>query len=109
MNKYHAKKTEVDGIVFASIKESNRYCELKLLQKCGLIDYFKVQPEFELQKKFKKNGVTYRSIKYIADFIVYYPGGKVEVEDCKGFFTKEFRIKHKLFEYQYPDLTLKII
>jgi hypothetical protein len=32
-NKYHAVKTEVDGIVFDSKKEANRYQELCLLQK----------------------------------------------------------------------------
>ena len=33
MNKYHAKKTTVDGIEFDSKLEANRYCELKLLER----------------------------------------------------------------------------
>jgi len=35
MSKYHSRKTEIDGIVFDSKKEANRYCELKLMERAG--------------------------------------------------------------------------
>ena len=35
--------------------------------------------------------------------------GKIIVEDVKGKETDVFKLKHKLFEKKYPDLTLKII
>ena len=57
---------------------------------------------------FKKDGKTIREISYIADF-VYEQGGKIIVEDVKGMQTKEFKLKRKMFEYQFPELTLTIV
>ena len=36
-------------------------------------------------------------------------GEIIIVEDVKGKETDVFKLKHKLFEKKYPDLTLKII
>ena len=47
-NKYGAKKVTVDGIQFDSKKETNRYCELKLLERCRAITDLELQKEFEL-------------------------------------------------------------
>ena len=37
MSKYNSKKTVVDGQTFDSKKEANRYQELVLLEKAGVI------------------------------------------------------------------------
>ena len=58
---------------------------------------------------FIKNGRKYQSITYIADFVVTYPDGRVEVEDTKGKYTEVFKIKQKLFEARYPYLELRVI
>lgn len=108
MNKYRNKKVIVDDYVFDSIQESRRYKELKLLLKAGEISNLELQPRFLLQESFKKNGKTYRKIKYIADFM-YLQDGKYIVEDVKGIQTDVFKLKHKLFEKIYPDLELRII
>ena len=111
-NKYHNKKIKIDGIVFASKGESQRYIELKEFKRMGEIEDFILQPQFLLQPKFKKNGKLYREIKYIADFKVIYPDGHTEIEDVKGkggYTTPEFVLKHKMFEYKYPELHLEII
>ena len=55
-NKYNATKTTVDDIKFDSIGESRRYSELKLLERAGAISELELQPRFELQPSFKKNG-----------------------------------------------------
>jgi hypothetical protein len=47
-NKYHARRTQVDGIWFDSIKESARYLELKLLEAAGQITELELQPVFPL-------------------------------------------------------------
>ena len=94
--------------VFDSIAESKRYKELALLEKAGEIKDLQLQPRFELQESFKKNGKTYRKIEYIADFM-YEENGKMIVEDVKGIQTDVFKIKHKLFEKKYPELELRII
>ena len=47
--KYNARKVEIDGITFDSLKEANRYSELKLLEKAGLIKDLTLQPRFNLK------------------------------------------------------------
>ena len=69
MNKYHNKKTIINGIQFDSKKEANKYYELWILQRTGQISNLQLQPKFLLQPSFKKNGKTYRKIEYIADFM----------------------------------------
>ena len=106
--KYGNEKTMVNGIMFDSKLEANRYWELSILQRAGKIKNLKLQPEYELQPPFRKNGNAFRKITYIADF-EYEQDGKTIVEDTKGFRTEVFRIKEKLFEYKYPNLELKEI
>ena len=108
MNKYRNQETVIDGIKFQSKKEANRYCELKLLEKAKEIEELKLQPKFILQEGFKKDGVTYRAITYVADFS-YIQKGKLIVQDVKGVETEVFKLKRKLFEYKYPDLKLELI
>ena len=108
MNKYRNKKVIIDNIKFDSILEANRYQELKLLQRTKQISNLRLQVPFLLQESFKKNGTTHRKIEYIADF-VYEENGQTVVEDTKGMKTEIFKIKQKLFEYKYPNLSIKII
>ncbi len=108
--KYNNKKTEIDGIKFDSKKESQRYCELKLLEKANIIHSLILQPKFILQEKFKKNGKSYQEIKYIADFQYFCnERQKLVVEDVKGFETTEFKLKRKMFEFMFRDLELTLI
>jgi len=106
--KYNNKKTMIDGITFDSRGEANRYLYLKSLLQANEISDLELQPKFELIPKFKKNGKTHRAINYVADF-KYIENGETVVEDYKGMETKVFKIKHKMFEYFYPDLELRII
>jgi hypothetical protein len=106
--KYSNKKTQVDMYVFDSALEAKRYRQLALLEKAGEIKNLKLQVPFLLQESFRKNGKTYRKIEYISDF-VYEENGKTIVEDTKGMKTDVFKIKQKLFEYKYPNLSLKIV
>lgn len=105
-SKYKAKKTEVDGIKFDSQKEANRYLDLLVLQRAGLIQDLHRQVKYELQPHYKKNGKTIRAINYIADF-TYFLNGKLIVEDTKGYRTEVYKLKKKIFEYKYPDLEIK--
>lgn len=102
VSKYHNKKVIYNGITFDSTKEKNRYIELKLLERAGLIKDLKLQYEFELQPAFTLNNKKIRKISYIADF--YYFDNKVNdyvVEDTKGMRTDVYCIKKKMFEYRY--------
>ena len=103
-SKYNAKKTVVDGIEFDSLREADRYCELKLLEKANEIRNLELQPRFLLQDKFKdKMGTTHRKIEYVADFLYIDNDGKAIVEDVKGVLTDVYKIKKKMFLKIYYD------
>ena len=109
--KYHNKKIIVDNIKFDSKKESKRYSELKLLEKANIIKELELQKKFELQPKYiNNNGEHIRAINYICDFY-YYDNEKKQyiVEDTKGFRTECYKLKKKIFEYVYSNLTIKEI
>lgn len=95
-SKYHAKKTEVDGIMFASKKEAQRYCQLRLLERAGEISDLQIQVPYIL---FEKNEYG-RQIKYIADF-VYLDNDRVIVEDCKGMRTDVYKLKKRMLAERY--------
>lgn len=99
-NKYGAKKTEVDGIVFDSKVESRRYLDLVLLEKTGQITGLTCQVPFELAPSVKYQGDKRAKppLRYVADF-VYYENGVIVVEDCKGVLTSAFKIKRHLMKW----------
>lgn len=101
--KYNNKKVTVNGQVFDSKKEANRYKELLLLEKAGAIKDLRMQVKFTLipaQRDEATGKVVERECSYKADF-VYEEDGKTVVEDVKGFRTKEYIIKRKLMLWRY--------
>lgn len=108
MSKYRAMKTVIDGIKFDSKKEAKRYIVLRELEKQGNIEKLMLQPRFLLQEGFRKNGKAYRKIEYVADFM-YEQDGKLIIEDVKGIKTDVYKLKQKLFEKRYQNLTIKEI
>ena len=113
MRKYHNTKVVVDGIKFDSKLEAKRYGQLKLMERAGVIRDLELQPEYELIPSFRKNGKTWRRTVYRADFrYILCEDDRIIIEDVKGseaVITDVFRLKQKLFEYRYPELSIKII
>ena len=68
-----------------------------------------LQIKYELQPKFKYMGSTILPINYIADFVITYKDGHVEVHDTKGLPDSTATIKKKIFHYVYPDVIYKWI
>ena len=103
MNKYNAKKVEIDGIVFDSRAEGMFYEHLLELMHDGVVESFEMQKPYTLLDKFPhpKTGKTIRAIKYVPDFEVIYTDGRVEVVDVKGMQTDIFKMKCKLFMFRY--------
>lgn len=102
-SKYHAQKTTVDNITYDSKKEAKRATELGYLQKIGQIKDLQRQVRFILQESYVNNeGKSIRPISYIADF-VYSKNNQLIAEDCKGFKTKEYLLKKKIFMFKYPQ------
>ena len=103
-NKYNAKKTPIDGHNFPSKREAERYCELKLFLKAGLIRNLVLQPRFLLQDEFfDKNEVKHKKIEYVADFLYIDKCGKTIVEDVKGVLTDVYKLKKKMFLKKYDN------
>ena len=102
-SKYSARKTEIDGVLFDSKKEANRYCELKLLEKGKVISNLELQPKFELAEGFRYQGKKYQAINYIADFKYVEENGIEVIEDVKGMKTDVYNIKKKLFLLRYGE------
>ena len=95
-NKFCAKRTEVDGITFASKAEAKRYVKLKELEAEGLIWNLELQPAFT----FLINGEllrypSKRVVKYLADFRYQTEDGEV-IEDVKGMDTPMSKLKRSL-------------
>jgi len=132
----NAKKTtlEVDGKphTFPSQAEALRYLELKRLKDAGIVKEIELQPVFELQPAYWKCCESVWSVPdwketpalcpfcgkkmpkirarvYRADFRVTYADGHQEIEDVKGMETEMFRFKRDLFEYRYPELSIKVV
>lgn len=105
-NKLRNVKIMIDDHVFPSALESKFYIYLKVNQKELKIKNFNIQVTFILQEGFKKHGKTIRPITYTPDFEIVYENGEVIYIDTKGKVTEEFKIKQKLFNYKYPELTL---
>ena len=102
MSKYGAKKVTIEGITFDSMKEAQRWCELRLLQRGKVISDLQRQVKFELLPS--QNGecgkVIERPVHYSADFVyIENKTGKKIVEDVKGMRTKEYILKRKMMLY----------
>ena len=93
-SKYKNAKTISQGMKFDSGREAKRISELILLEEQGLIWGLRLQVPFKVSEK----------VKYVADATyLEMIDDKLEavVEDCKGFKTKEYKIKKKLFQEKY--------
>lgn len=94
--KYHNRRVTVDGKTFDSKKEAQRYLELSLLQRAGIICDLELQKQYELIPAQRIGAkIVERAVKYKADF-VYKENGETVVEDTKGVKTKDYIIKRKL-------------
>ena len=111
MTECRAIKTVVDGITFDSKREANRYSELLLMEKAGIIASLRLQPEFKCMVNGKKVCTYKADFEYLmVDDIG--PQGQIGyyiVEDVKGFKTPVYRLKKKLVEACYPGTVIKEI
>ncbi len=91
-HKFKAKPQLIDGIHFASKKESKYYLELMKRQSLGDILFFLRQVPLHLPGR----------IRYVCDFVIFWTDGNVTFEDVKGFKTDMYKVKKKLVEHHYP-------
>ncbi len=93
-NKYRNRKTMRGGILFDSKKEADRFTELQILERGGLISNLELQPKFAIVI----NGV--KVCDYVGDFQYMRTGEKI-IEDVKSEMTRKlpvYRLKFKLMK-----------
>ena len=98
-SKFGNRKVTVGGETFDSMREYNRWCSLKLLQRAGKISELKRQVKFVLipAQRDQVGKLVEREVSYVADFVyVDMDRGVKVVEDAKGYRTEVYKIKKKL-------------
>lgn len=95
-SKYHNIRVETPEGKFDSKREAERFYELRLMERAGLIKGLARQVRYELIPKIG----SYRATYYYADF-VYEQDGKTIVEDVKGIKTEVYKLKKKLLLWRY--------
>lgn len=103
-SKYGNHKQMTPDGQFDSYAEYDRWCELKYLQKAGLISDLKRQVKYELVPPQKdKHGKAVRAVTYDADFVYKdNTNDQIVVEDVKSPATandKTYKLKKKLMLY----------
>ncbi len=99
-----------NSICFDSELEMRYYRDVICIGlKNGTIKDCQLQVKYELQPKFKYQGETILAINYVADFVITYQDGHVEVHDTKGLPDATAKLKKKLFHYKYPEIIYKWI
>lgn len=95
-NKMRNSIVRIGDEKFDSKKEYKRYLQLRQLKEDGVVKDFSRQVKYSIVV----NGD--HICKYIADFVITYPDGKVVVEDVKGMrfgaAYQMFRLKKKLLK-----------
>lgn len=118
MSKYGNRKITVDGKIFDSVHEAERYKQLRLMEQAGKIRELETQRKFELipaqyetYERYSSRGkrlqdgrrCVEKGVGYVADFVYRDESGALIVEDTKGYRKGTaydvFVIKRKLMRH----------
>lgn len=102
-SKYKNIRQTYNGYSYASKLEANYAWELDQLKKAGEIRDWRRQEKIEM----RVNG--YHVCDYKIDFVIEHKDGSEEFVEVKGFRTKVWALKWKLFEALYPDVKKRIV
>ena len=104
-NKYGAQKTEVDGLVFDSKKESVQWIKFCRMQEAGLIKNLKRQTSLDFFINNKKMFTYKPDMEYDdLDGIHHY----IDVKSAITAKNPVFRLKKKIIEAYY-NITIELI
>lgn len=117
MNKYNNRRVVIDKICFDSVREGERYRELKLLYIAGKIRNLKIHPSITLCESYTDmKGIKHRRAEYIADFSyerLTEPDAQgaswwvTEIEDVKGVKTPVYNLKKRIIADRYGDIWIR--
>jgi len=104
MSKYRIRKVARGGTVFDSKAESERYLELSLMEKAGVIEALHYHGiRFHLGVSDKGKAIT-----YIPDF-TYIEDGRLIAEEVKGVRVRDWPVRAALFKDKFPEWELRVI
>ena len=103
-SKYGNRRVEKNGEKFDSVREYERHLVLLDMQKRLEINKLRRQPRYDL----RVGGVSVGT--YVGDWVYedLREGGRLVVEDAKGFQTPEFKLKWKLAKALYPEIDWRL-
>lgn len=101
-NKWNARKVRLDGYVFDSIVESERYQELKMMQRAGQIASLTVHPKWPIEISGIRVCFVELDFKYLDN------NGDWRYEDVKGKDTAMSRLKRRMVEAAH-EITVEVI
>ena len=110
-HKYRAKPVVLDGVWYASQREAAHAQKLAILQRTGKVSVVLRQVPFEIAPAVRDpttGKVTARAERYVADFLVYWTDGALEIHEVKGFRTREYLRKKRRVEALYPIRILEV-
>lgn len=102
-HKYGARKKEYNGTIYPSAFEAKYAAQLDWRKRAGDVKDWQRQITFNL---------TVNKIlicKYIIDFVIIHNDDSKEYIETKGFETRDWKIKRKLFKALYPQLNYKVV
>lgn len=102
-SKYGARKKEYNGVVYASAFEAKYAAQLDWRKRAGDIKDWSAQVTFYL--KVNEQLIC----KYIIDFVIIRNDDSKEYIETKGFETRDWKIKRKLFKALFPTLNYKVV
>ena len=97
-HKFNAKRTEHNGVSYASKKEAGYAAELDLRVKAGEVLFYLTQIPFRLPGR----------IKSVCDFLEFRSDGTAVFVDTKGYKTREYITKKKMVEELYPITIVEV-
>lgn len=98
-SKYGNKRTTLNGEVFDSRKEAQRYGVLRLLERAGKITNLQRQVKYVLipTQRDENGKLLEKECSYVADFVYFdFALGRKVVEDTKGCRTETYKLKKKM-------------
>lgn len=99
MNKYRARKTEYNGIIYDSKAEAALAQEIDILIRAGEVKSVERQQSFSLYGKSGGMVGVHR-----VDFLLCFPDDHIEVWEYKGYVARDYPLRRNLFEDNYPHI-----
>jgi hypothetical protein len=105
-NKYNAKKTEYNGVLYDSKREAEHAFQLDMRLKARGKDRIKSWTRQITLPLMVNNQLI---CKHRVDFQITHLDGSIEFVEVKGMLTRDYKLKLKLLRALYQDIKYTIV